>query len=276
MLHPTTDLTPAAWLAVDADDFGGTVGELLPAGFETYLRVFHRPDQGLPDDESAASWAEVARRHGTVLHPEAQWVAIAGGRDLSLHRPGDPESPSDQPLTGSLDPLTLRRLAHHLARHTTTPDACHAALWNGTGKAPEGWHDFPMFRRPFRSYWLFPAVPVLEVPPLSVELEVLGMEEQAHSPGGLTGMATFGREPTHTDGTRWAQWSREQGFVQSPSYWWPEDHSWVVHSEVDHDSTVIAGGADLAADLLADAEIECLRVTRRTSLWAIADRINYP
>ncbi|MFB9313402.1 hypothetical protein [Nocardioides plantarum] len=274
MLHPSVDLTPARWLVVDEAHFGGTVGELVPGGFETYLRLFHRPDQGLPGDGAAASWAEVAQRHGTVMHPEAQWTAITGGRDHSPHRPEDPESPSDQALTGSLDRATLARLAQHLAQHTSTPGACHAALWDGTGAVPESWHGFPQFVRPHRRYWLFPAVPVAEVPQLSVELEVLGLEEQALSARGPTGLTTLGRESTAADGPRWLQWARDHGSVQSPSYWWPQDHSWVVHTEVDYDSTVIAGDARLADALLADPGLECHRVTRQTSLWHDADRIN--
>lgn len=246
----------------------------MPAGFESYLRIFHRPDQGRPDDESARSWSEVATRHGTTFHPEAQWTALTGGQDASPHHSGEWAS-SDQPLYGSLDPLTLKRLSELLVTHTTTPELCHFALWQGTGKSPRSWDAYPGFRLPGRQHWLFAPVPVREVPTYAVELEVAGFEEQSHEPGATARLLVLGRPTQPEDLTRWAQWQREQGFVQSPSWWWPEDRAWVVHSEVDYDSTLVAGGADLAEALLDDPDIECLRVTARTLLTAHADQINH-
>ncbi len=274
-LVPTTHLEPARWLVEAITVFGGHVEELMPAGFDACCRVFHRPDQGRPDDESAPSWAEVAKRHGTTFHPEAQWTALTGGRDVSPHHPGETAS-WDQPITGSLDPMTLSRLSDLLATHTATPERCHFALWEGTGKSPRSWDAYPRFRLPGRTHWLFAPVPVREVSAYAVELEVGGMQEQSREHGEVQGFLTAsGRPPRPEDLMRVASRWREEGFVQSPSWWWPEDRAWVVHSEVDYDSTLVAGSADLADALLAAPEIECLRVTPRTLLTAHADRINH-
>jgi hypothetical protein len=270
---PIARLDAAAWLVDSISEFGGRVEQLMPGGFESFVRVFHRPDQGFPDVESATSWAEVAVRHGAVFHPEAQWTALTGGRQGSPHHSG-PEAPSDEPTTGSLDPLQLARLSRLLAAHTTTPDLCHYALWNGTGKSPRAWDAFPTFRLPGRAHWLFGPVAVLDVPACSVELQVNGIEEQSREPEGIRGLHVFGRPKEHSDSLAWVRWEREHGFVQSPSWWWPEDRAWVVHSEVDYDSTLVGGSCELSRALVDDPELECLEVTPATSLMAHADQIN--
>jgi hypothetical protein len=249
---PTDDLAPAQWLSGTDRAFGGRVDDLVPPGFPAYLRLFHRPDQGLPDCDGITSWRVLAERHGTVLHPEAQWSALTRGRE---------ETSPDVPLTGSLDRLTLPRLAGHLARHTGTPERCHPARWEGAGIAGDRWRGRPTFARPGRTYWLFPARPVEEVTVLARELERLSVEA-----------AVRGRRARR----RWRQALEEYGGGPSPSLWWPDDHAWVVHSETDHDSTVVAGSAALAADLLADPELECLLVPPDALLWANADRVNLP
>ena len=273
-LVPTAQLEPARWLVEAITEFGGRIEQLMPAGYASYVRIFHRPDQGRPDDDSARSWAEVATRHGTTLHPEAQWTALTGGRPDSPHHSGADAS-SDQPLTGSLDPLVLSRLSDLMATHTTTPELCHFALWEGTGKSPRSWDGYPRFALPGRRHWLFAPVPVRTLPTHAIELEVAGFEEQSRQPGGIGELMVLGRPTRPEDYANWVRWVREEGLVQSPSWWWPEDRAWIVHSEVDYDSTLVAGSTDLADALLGAPDIECLRVTTSTSLMAHADQINH-
>ena len=259
---PVDDLEPAQWLVEAITVFGGSVAQLMPAGFGCYLRVFHRPDQGRPGPGSAASWAAVAAEKGTALHPEAQWSALSGSTG---------EGPGPEPITGSLDPLQLQRLSELLAGQTSSPDACHYALWEGTGMSPRSWGEIPRFRLPGRRHWLFPPVSVLQLPAVSVELQVAGMEEQAAQGGEIRGFVGVDSPESLA---RWAARYRQWGFVQSPSWWWPEDRAWVVHSEVDYDSTLVAGSSAMGAALLADPEIECLEVGPATWLTAHADQVN--
>jgi hypothetical protein len=272
-VSPTSDLAPAQWLVEALPHFGGRVADLLPSGYEALVRVFHRPDQGRPEAGTSSSWAEVAAQHGTVLHPEAQWEALTHG---------SADNSSGQPDVGSLDPLTLPRLADHLGRHTATPDRCHVALWNGTGRSPRSWETHATFRLPGRAHWLFPPVPVADVVRIAVAFELKGYEEELAETGRLSGLMTFGpgrpSSPSEVRAvsTRFLQRMREAGDVRSPSWWWPDDRAWVVHSEVDHDSTLVAGSSALLRALLDDAEIECLEVTPTTSLLANADHINTP
>ena len=43
---------------------------------------------------------------------------------------------------------------------------------------------------------------------------------------------------------------------QSPSLFWPADRSWCVASEIDFDSTIVAGSAELVAAVLASPGLE--------------------
>ena len=262
---PVDRLEPAQWLVEAITDFGGQVDQLMPGGFDCYLRVFHRPDQGRPG-LGPASWAEVAATQGTVFHAEAQWTALTGAPQGTF---------SPEPVTGSLDPLQLRRLCELLPAHTTSPERCHFALWDGTGTSPLSWDAHQRFSLPHRRHWLFAPVPLSEIPDCSVELDVGRMEEQIAQHGDLRGFAVAASRPLRTeDYAELVAWHRREGFVQSPSWWWPEDRAWVVHSEVDYDSTLVAGSARLAVALLADPGIECLEVGPRTRLTAHADHVN--
>jgi hypothetical protein len=46
----------------------------------------------------------------------------------------------------------------------------------------------------------------------------------------------------------------------SPDYWWPQDQSWLVHTDYDSTVTSVAGGAALIDALEADPEAETVRL----------------
>jgi hypothetical protein len=209
---------------------------------------------------------------GTVLHPEAQWHAIS--RDSYDFVNDEGTLSSQMPMTGSLDPLTLPLLARHLAAHTTTPQTCHFALWNGYGSVPKSWDQHPQFRLPMRGYWLFTPAPIDTVVEHSVEFEVAGLAEQAATPEGISTLAMVGQSDRQRGSLELVRMRRESGDLRSPSWWWPEDHAWAVLSETDYDSTLVAASIDLMNALLADPDIECLRVNPSDSLLASADTIN--
>lgn len=257
---PETDLAPAGWLEPRLTGFGAIVRHLVPATYPRFVRVLHRPDQGMPDSRAPASWAAVAQRHGTTLHAEAQYDALARG------------SVDDQPLTGSLDPATLPALVDVLARHTSTPERWWAALWPGLGSSPRSWQAFPTFHLPHRAYWLFAASADTLVG-LSVDLEHVGMEEEAAA-GQLQLTSLTPGPVTRERQLAFVRGMRAHGGVQSPHLWWPQDRAWCVATEIDLDSTVVAGSAALVADVLAAADVEAFEVTADTSLMAGADLVN--
>jgi hypothetical protein len=46
----------------------------------------------------------------------------------------------------------------------------------------------------------------------------------------------------------------------SPDYWWPPDRSWLVYTDYDCTTTVVAGAAQLVEALEADPEMETVRL----------------
>jgi len=260
---PLADVSPAQWVSGELTGFGAVVSNLVPSSYPRFVRVLHRPDQGMPHGQSPTSWAEVALRHRTVLHPQAQYPALART---------DQESWNSEPLEGSLDKMTLPALRDVLARHTETADRCWFGLWHGFGNSPSDWGAAPTFRLPGREYWLF-AGALDSVVDLSLEFQHAGVE-QAAMRGELEVITTKPGGATLADQMAVAREGRRYGSVQSPSLWWPEDRAWFVASEIDLDSTIVAGTASLIADLLADPSIEGLEVTSTTSLMGGADEIN--
>lgn len=217
---PSSDLSPARWLQASVTGFEGRVRDVVPGDLPAFARILHRPDQGLPDGRTPATWAEAAARYGTVVHPAVQWEALTRG-----------EWNEPAPLRGGLDRLSLTRLRDALLSHSGLQE-CSFAVWPGGSPLPAAWQAAPSFRLPMRQYHLFRA-PLASVVELSVA-----------------------------------------GGVQSPQLCWPDDHSWCVASEVDFDSTIVAGARDLVAALLDHEGLEVVEVGPDTSLQSDADTVN--
>ena len=62
--------------------------------------------------------------------------------------------------------------------------------------------------------------------------------------------------------------------AESPSLIWPADRAWIVVSEIDWDSTIVAGSSELQHALCTDPRIEALGIRERDSLQWDGDRIN--
>lgn len=50
------------------------------------------------------------------------------------------------------------------------------------------------------------------------------------------------------------------GYLQSPHNLWPDDHTWVLHTDDDAWCTAISGTTDLIEDILACADLEAVRL----------------
>jgi hypothetical protein len=73
-----------------------------------------------------------------------------------------------------------------------------------------------------------------------------------------------------------AVWHDGSALPQSPSIVWPDDHSWVLVTEVDWDSTIVAGSWDLIKALVSDPAIEALPIRGGADLGWDADNENRP
>ena len=66
--------------------------------------------------------------------------------------------------------------------------------------------------------------------------------------------------PTHApwvDGLRW---------VNSTNILWPDDHAWVLATDIDFDSTLVAGSTELIRDLVQTPGLEVLPVSTDADL----------
>ena len=65
------------------------------------------------------------------------------------------------------------------------------------------------------------------------------------------------------------------GFAtQSPTLFWAADRSWCVASEIDFDSTLVGGSAELVAAVLGSPDLEALPVGPDDSLRLDGDAVN--
>ncbi|MFD5214164.1 hypothetical protein [Microbacterium sp. NPDC058345] len=245
--------------------------------------------------DEPATWAEAAAAYGTVLHPQAQWgriVRTPAGDDWRSRIAPDGRQ-FDAPGEGEMEPALLAAIARHLVGHTSTPDAGFAAVWEGWGglighlgrtATPALMSDDPAhlemlqrsihdpFNDAFRKPRWLPGIlsdevsngPRLELPDREYVL--------------------FSAAPSAFADPHWildAPWrnveSERQGFppsAQHPSILWPADRAWVLVSEIDFDSTVIAGSPALVAAICADPDIEALPLPENARLTWDADEVN--
>jgi hypothetical protein len=63
-------------------------------------------------------------------------------------------------------------------------------------------------------------------------------------------------------------------FPQSPNIFWPNDHAWCVATEIDLDSTYVAGSNALAKALLAEPGLEAFRVQPTDAIGHDSDKVN--
>lgn len=247
--------------------------------------------------DEPVSWAQTAAAFGTVLHPLAQWQRL-------VRTPSDGDwrtriSPDGReftaPLEGELEPAHLAAIATHLVNHTQTPDAGFAALWEGRGgllgfvgitpsRAFLTFSDDPNHQAMLDRSAHDPFNNVFRKPTWQEGILSREISEGPRFELPGRGHVLFSASPRSFADPDWvlrAPWrdlpAEEHGFppsAQSPSLLWPEDHAWVMVSEVDFDSTIVAGSPELIAAICADARIEALPVAEGAALTWDADAVN--
>jgi len=66
---------------------------------------------------------------------------------------------------------------------------------------------------------------------------------------------------------------RSEGFTASPEYWWPDDRSWVVHTDIDSMYTLVAGPAGVFEALTEANGLESMELRSDTVLWRPRDHL---
>jgi hypothetical protein len=257
VLAPVSDVSVAAWIAPRLGPFGGWVGSVVPQGFKSYARILHPVPIG---PATSTTWAAVCASTGRRAHALMQWNAIAGttqpgqvrnGVDVT-HWVGEP------PERGNLDPRALAALCEVLAGNTVAETQCTFALWDGYG-------------------WIHgsPAVAVrgsTESVPAAFPPEVLH-GPRLHHPNRDYLLFTG---PLHAAQAMGWHSTPNCFEPQSPNLFWPADHLWCVGSEIDFDSTLVAGSGELIDAILAAPELEAWSIGPDDSLAHDGDQVNGP
>jgi hypothetical protein len=226
------DVSAAAWIADSFTmPFGPWVGSFVPGGYPAYARILHRADRDtIRSGRSGVRWSQVAEEMGTSLHPLSDFWEIAGRVSaLDEHTGGWSGKNPDE---GVMDPETYAALPFLLRPHTQTPELCWVAIWSGWAWHPPKVHPdrFPQLELPGREYYLYR--------------------------GSLDDMARHRYDEWEDEITVAPEWPR----FQSPNMIWPQDRAWFVATEVDFDSTLIGGHADLVREILEHPELEAFEV----------------
>lgn len=213
------------WIADGLRRGAFDVGGLVPPVLDAFARVFHPVYLHDGDDWTRVNWGTIAQQHGTTAHAAMSWQTITG-----THRPGnDPEE-------GSLPRPEASVLARILRHHTTTPDECWFAIWDGYGDEGR--------------------------PPAGIEL-LDASRNMVVLHGPITAAeARFGAAPHHSGG----------GY--SANLWWPNDHTWCVATDIDHKSTYVGGNSACIDAILTDPRLEAFPVSGTQFIGWAADTVN--
>jgi hypothetical protein len=234
-LEPVADVSAGDWIVEALPGLLGTVASVVPRGLEVYARVLHPVE--FFDGRPSLTWAEVCRLTGRIPHALMQWGAITRPTaDAALGTAPSGVWDDGDVRVGSLAPPALRTLIDVLAPVTGAQDCFHA-LWDGWGWVDGSGVALPRLRLPGRDYLVFRGL-------LQAALNM-----------GWHGSPT-GFQP------------------QSPSLLWPTDHSWCIGTEIDFDSTLVGGSADLVGAVRTTPGLEAWPVEPDDDLTASGDRLN--
>lgn len=269
----------------------GQAQNIAGSGFAAYVRILHpvpatRLDLTTVDEfgvhpelESTRwRWAEVARRNNMVMHPQVQWSAISVGDEATEFDDG---WVAHSPEIGQQTPQDIAMLCEHLQKFTTTPEDLIAAVWAGWGELNIGasavfvstqanWFQRRRAQKEHQRQQREAILPeihrairrkrYLELP----DREYIMLE---------TGCAELS-DPTWIQraGLGWQPDWPSTGVT--PQLIWPEDHAWVVGSEIDWDSTIVSGPHELIESIHEDDRLESFIVEPTADISWYGDQIN--
>lgn len=288
-----TDVAVGDWLLERVGDWGRVEG-VAGTGFEAYARILHpvpttRVDLSTADEwgmhpvleESRWPWSQVAARQGLTMHPLVQWNRLA---DLHQGISFDDGWQVGQTDEGRLGNDLLAQLMEHLARETVTPEELVVGIWNGWGELTGGvavWY-VAVGRGP--AAWLARRRGHQEAERrLEEALRPDIRDAAAHGPH----LEWPGREmvlfATSVEELSDPTWAERAGIGSQPGWpgigpqlIWSADRSWVVASEIDWDSTIVAGSRALVDEVLADERLEAYEVDEDADLTWEGDVVNPP
>lgn len=230
MVDWTFDAVEVGWMTERLAKFWDRrLAAIAPTGFPAYGRIFH-PAQAA--DGTWVRWSTVADHNGVPMTATSDFFHLA--LPASVPTVGTVWT-GDPPQIGTLERHQAEHLIDVLVSHTSTPNAVTFALWDGLG-----WDHAALVR---------PGMPPALVPdpiPPSVRrgprMRIPGRDYIVYT--GAIGDAL--------------RWMRKH---QTPHFWWPRDHAWVVAGDVDLPWSIVAGSPELIDRLVQDTVLEVMRIS---------------
>lgn len=222
--RPCRSAGAARWVSERFRSTVGTIGRVVPGGFESYVRVLHPFETS---DGTAVSWGDVTSLLGVRLGPVTDCRELEELLKQRLSEPGLSEQERQRldlspPHGGEIPFHVLADLAEVFRRHTETPQECYFAIWEGHGGLQhpvQGWG--AMFTTPSRRWHLYTAP----------------LEAAADGFSDSSGI-----------------------FPESTDLWWPADRRWFVGTDIDIQCTYIGCDAAAAHDLQQHPQLETVEV----------------
>lgn len=252
-----------AWIEPGLGGEFGAASRQVPKIFRAYARIFHRSTDS---DGNHVTWGEVAERLGRTAHRGMQWHQLVGSSD-SANFTGSNWS-GGRPSLGEMDIEEMDRLCEVLDRHTTNSEHCYFGLCG-----------IQNYKLEFLSAEEL-RLPRLDLPwgrdhvilagPLSA-IDQLGWSDEPHA---VDDRSTTRLVDASTGAPLDLSLPEDDHWYEAPNLIWPADHSWIVVSEVDFDSTLVGGSRVLVDALVACPGLEVHEVELDTSLAAFSDKLN--
>jgi len=239
--------TVGGWISGRLSKKFGTVGSVVPKGYEAYARVLHA---AFRRDGTSVRWSEAAGLVGKPMQSLIQWEAIAASEGLGQKAEG--VSDLHPPEKGNPDPKTFITLCELMGSTPASESQCYVGIWVGwdwgqTMSVPgeigetsvKKMHSMGEY---VRSTPNGTERSLLKLgPPLGREYLVmrgpLALAAGVKESGGKSGFA-----PTY------------------PNLVWPEDCQWCWNSDIDLDSTIVGGPRRKIEALCGSLELEALPV----------------
>ncbi|MEO8219223.1 MAG: hypothetical protein ABI563_00355 [Specibacter sp.] len=284
-----------AWLKPLIDAKWHDMHAVVPRGFPAYVRIFHPAWRDRPEDtrtwhgheapsecgmeDEVVGWSAVAEAFGKQMHALAQFDRLPGPKTPSMGSLDAAGWRYSSPDLGNLAPDVLAAAAIHLCDHTGTPDQGVTAVWNGWGGlgSSAGYVELSFSEGAADGQFVAGTATVGEGPGSGLLPAEVVNGEALDLPGRSYYLFSTGpRFYTHPGWVNHAPWHHSPDSPQSPNILWPADRTWVLVSEIDLDSTVVAGSRELIAALAQDPAIEALVVQEGADLSWDADIPNRP
>jgi hypothetical protein len=253
-----TDVAGTEWIDERLDQSREsrlTVGFIVPSGFEAYARLLHPARRLLGSNREqrvVLRWAEIAKVRRKTMHPEVDlhalidnanewdydhWKAISTGEGEWFPPPEALEE------TEALALLSILRGAK------SSTDNAWFMLWNGYGDLRPDTPDIPVG-----------TIHRVDDPP----------DVPAGLEGGIWAFRHYYvfRGPLDALST-WFRWRDE-----APNYFWPDNRSWIVATEIDGFSTYVGAPKERIDLILSSPFFEAVPCELTHRFDGIGDPVN--